>query len=434
MLGLMTLASAYRHLLCTAVIGAAALPAAADTPPDPRDDNVAYLRFASEQLCGSPALSTAEKIARLKAHSLDHATAIRRRGTVVGWNEQYRLASGGTLQVRRMGQGDQVGRWQFTYGDARPELTAFAGPDCTLLGGRWLIYDAKGRRETLAHYGRDLVDVVRREPLNPPVPPGRDPGGVIVALFDSGINYTLPTVAHHLARAPNGQALGYDFWDGDARPFDEDSGASPFFPRRHGTAVAGLILREAPRVRLLPYRYPRPDMRRMADMVRAAESNGAVVVSMPMGSTRKSDWESFIAAARERPDMLFVVSAGNSGRDIDTDPVYPAAFTLKNFLVVTSAGPFGTIAQGSNWGGKSVDLMVPAEAMTALDFDGNERPRSGSSQAVARTVAMAARILRRQPRWRAPALKKSILRHARVTDKSRGVTRHGWIADPLVVK
>ncbi|MDH3704079.1 MAG: S8 family serine peptidase [Alphaproteobacteria bacterium] len=430
----MRLVSAYRDLLLTVLIGAAVLPATAGTPPDPREDNVAFVRFASKQLCSAPSLSTAEKIARLKAHSLDHATPIRRNGTIVGWREQYRLATGGSLQVLRMGQGDRVGRWQFTYANARPELTAFAGPDCTLLGGRWLIYDEKGHRQTLAQYGRDLVEIVSREPLNPPIPAGRDPGGVVVALFDSGINYTLKPIARHLARAPNGQALGYDFWDGDARPFDEDSGASPFFPRRHGTAIAGLILREFPRVRLLPYRYPRPDMRRMADMVRAAESNGAVIVSMPMGSTAKSDWHAFVAAARARPDMLFVISAGNNGRDIDNEPVYPAAFNLENFLVVTSAGPFGTIAQGSNWGAKSVDLMVPAEQMEALDFDGRERPRSGSSQAVARTVAIAARLLRRHPRWRAPALKKAILKHARITTKSRGATRYGWIADPLSIK
>jgi len=430
----MTLVNAYHHLLSVVLIGVAALPAAAGAPPDPREDNVAFIRFASEQLCSAPTLTPAEKIARLKAHSLDHATAIRRRGTVVGWREQYRLATGGSLQVLRMGQGQRVGRWQFTYADARPELTAFAGPDCTLLGGRWLIYDKKGRREALAQYGRDLVEIVSREALNPRIPPGKDPGGVIVALFDSGINYTLPTIARQLARAPNGQTLGYDFWEGDARPFDEDSGASPFFSRRHGTAIAGLILREAPRVRLLPYRYPRPDMRRMDDMVRAAESNGAVLISMPMGSTAKADWNAFVAAARARPDMLFVISAGNGGRDIDIEPIYPAAFNLKNFLVVTSAGPFGTIAQGSNWGAKSVDLMVPAEQMQALDFDGQERSRSGSSQAVARTVAIAARLLRRHPRWRAPELKAAILGHAEVTTKSRGITRHGWIADPLKIK
>jgi hypothetical protein len=430
----MTMALSYRRLVWAILLGAAALPVTAGTPPDPREDNVAFLRFASEQLCSDPALSTAEKIARLKAHSLDHATPIRRRGAVVGWREQYRLTTGGSLQVLRMGQDGRVGRWQFTYSTVRPELTAFAGPDCTLLGGRWLIYDEKGRRQTRAKYGRDLVEIVSREPLNPPIPPGKDPGGVIVALFDSGINYTLPPIARRLARAPNGQALGYDFWEGDARPFDEDTGASPFFARRHGTAVAGLILREFPGARLLPYRYPRPDMRRMADMVRAAESNGAVLVSMPMGSTRKADWDAFVAAARARPDMLFVISAGNSGRDIDVDPVYPAAFNFGNFLVVTSAGPFGTIAQGANWGAESVDLMVPAEQMPAMDFDGRVRPRSGSSQAVARTVAMAAHLLQRNPRWRAAKLKKAILRHARITTKSRGATRHGWIADPLKVR
>ena len=62
----MRLVSAYRHLLLTVLIGAAALPATAGTPPDPREDNVAFVRFASEQLCSAPSLSTAEKIVPVK--------------------------------------------------------------------------------------------------------------------------------------------------------------------------------------------------------------------------------------------------------------------------------------------------------------------------------------------------------------------------------
>ena len=43
------------------------------------------------------------------------------------------------------------------------------------------------------------------EPKKPPVPPGRDPGGVAVALIGTGIDYTLPAggaAAELLAREP----------------------------------------------------------------------------------------------------------------------------------------------------------------------------------------------------------------------------------------
>ena len=37
------------------------------------------------------------------------------------------------------------------------------------------------------------------EPIGPPVPRGRDPGGVAVALIDSGIAYDLPEVSKRLS-------------------------------------------------------------------------------------------------------------------------------------------------------------------------------------------------------------------------------------------
>ena len=108
--------------------------------------------------------------------------------------------------------------------------------------------------------GPDLAPTGARELLNPAAPTGVDPVGVTVALVDSGVNYLLPTIAAGLARHGDGTLLGYDYWDMDDRPFDANPARSPFFPQRHGTRVASVILAEAPAVRLIPYRYPRPDL------------------------------------------------------------------------------------------------------------------------------------------------------------------------------
>jgi subtilisin family serine protease len=279
--------------------------------------------------------------------------------------------------------------------------------------------------------GADLAPSDLTEPLNPPVPAGRDPGGVAVALFDSGLNYTLPTFAGRLARDAGGKALGYDFWDMDERPFDNNPAGSPFFPARHGTAVASVLLQEAPEARFLPYRYPRREMSRMADMIEAAAGAGARIVAMPMGSNRRKDWEAFAAAARAHPEMLFVISAGNNGRDIDEAPVYPAALPLDNFLVVTSSDDLGRLAPGSNWGRESVDLMVPAEKIYAVDFDGAPQQASGSSFAVPRIAALAARLLADHPGWQAPELKAAILARALPPPgDGHSPVRHGWVADP----
>ncbi|MEQ9124375.1 MAG: hypothetical protein RIM80_17630, partial [Alphaproteobacteria bacterium] len=125
-----------------------------------------------------------------------------------------------------------------------------------------------------------------------------DPGGVTVAHIDSGVNYRLPQIAARLARDDEGRFLGRDLWDGDGRPFDGDTGRSPFFPIRHGTPVASLLIAEAPNVRLLPIRYPRPDMTRMAEAVAIAAAAGARIVALPMGSRDPDDWAAFAAAAQ----------------------------------------------------------------------------------------------------------------------------------------
>jgi hypothetical protein len=312
--------------------------------------------------------------------------------------------------------------------DGRPLILALADGECRVFQARALAY-RDGSAAELLLLAPDMVTVMGREPLNPPVPAGADPGGVTVAHVDSGVNYLLPQIAAQLARDRAGQVLGYDFWDLDPRPFDGDTGRSPFFPLRHGTEVASVLLAEA-RVRLLPFRYPRPDMARMGQVVERAAAAGAAIVAMPMGSRRPSDWTAFAAAAQTHGDMLFIVSAGNDGRDIDRAPIYPAALSLDNVVVVTSAEQDGRLARSSNWGRVSVDLLVPAENLNVTGFDGDAKLASGSSFAVPRVAALAARMKAAHPDWQAPELKSAIFARAvPPPPEAAGAVAVGWLPE-----
>ena len=126
-----------------------------------------------------------------------------------------------------------------------------------------------------------------------------------------------------------------------------------------------------------------------------------------------------------------MISAGNDGRDIDDQPVYPAAFRLDNFLVVTSSDGFGRLAEGSNWGRHSVDVMVPGEKVAVVDHMGAAGHASGSSFAVPRIAALAARLLGKNPDWRAPELKRAITGRGRPPrGYAESPVRFGWIPDP----
>jgi hypothetical protein len=185
-------------------------------------------------------------------------------------------------------------------------------------------------------------------------------------------------------------------------------------------------------------------MSRMADVVAAAAEAGAGIVMLPMGSTRQGDWLDFEEAARAQPQMLFIVSAGNDGRDIDARassgggaaegraggrPLYPASLPLGNMIVVTSSDAAGVPAPGSNWGAVSVDLLVPAEHRRVTGFDGRPAEGSGSSFAVPRVAALAARLKAAHPDWQAADLKRAIFARA-VAPPVEGAVAVGWIPDP----
>lgn len=344
------------------------------------------------------------------------------------------LADGAAIEITRIAPDGQLRGLRAVYEAAagsgtHPEMIALAGPDCAIRNGRKLEYSPDGRAVAIRFLHADLSDSGAGELLDAPVPAAPDPGGVAVAQVDSGLNYLLPSIGPRLARDPDGAALGYDFWDMDPRPFDEDPSRSAFFPQRHGTKTASLLLDEAPYARLIPYRYPRADMSRMAALVDAAAKSGAGIVLIAMGSNQRDEWQAYEQAAKRHPDMLFIVSAGNDGRDLDREPVYPAALELENQLTVTSSETDGRLAPGSNWGRRSVDLLVPAERVLVTGFDGRRIFASGSSYAVPRAGALAACLLAAHPQWRAKELRAAILAGARPAADERW-SRHGFLPDP----
>lgn len=304
--------------------------------------------------------------------------------------------------------------------------------NCQALQHRHIKYSADSIADAI-HVLDTATGTLRNvEALNPPLPvmqTDSDEDAIRVALVDSGVNYTLPEINQRLARDEQGDIIGYDFWDNDALPFDSHFSRSRFHVTRHGTGTASLLLNEAPFVELVPYRYPRPDMNRMRALIEHAVQNNVRIIGLPLGGNRKEQWEAFEQAASEHEDILFVASAGNNGRNIDQQPVYPAALPLDNLIVVTSTNDFVVPAERVNWGRTHVDYMLDAEEQPILDYFGRESTGSGSSYAVPRVVAMAARWLQQNPDWTAKELVSEFSRRFADGASARYVGG-GYIADP----
>ncbi len=191
-----------------------------------------------------------------------------------------------------------------------------ADGNCQVVAARKLNYSESGAAASVDVLKANLQDRVLRLKLNPPVPvPDTKPtvrNQVRVAQVDSGVNYLLPVINRGLARDRNGKILGFDYWDMDSRPFDSNPARSPFVPQRHGTRTASVLFSEAPMASVVPYRYPRPVMSRMRELVEDAAGKGIVIVNLSLGSDKSAEWQAFAAAARARPEMLLTTSEKTS--------------------------------------------------------------------------------------------------------------------------
>ncbi len=406
-------------------------PAAADIAGD-----AALALKALQAAC--PAIDGATAMAALD-DALDGEPSIRPIDLglgLSGWQAAADLRDGGALQLSRLASGAtlqrvvvEIDRPRDADAPPRPVLQARAERDCARIEGRALIYRDDGNVDAVALLDETLEPTGRTLALDPPVPEGRDPGGVSVALLDTGVNYLQPGIGERLARDADNAIVGYDFEDDDARPFDLNAALSPFHPGRHGTLVANALLAEAAPLRLIALRYPRSDPAKLEAAVDLAAKGGARVLLVGLGGRREADWQGFAAGLRAHPELLAIVSAGRDGEDIDDRAWYPAALDLPNMLVVGAADGFGQPVR-SNWGLRRVDLLAPAERLVVRDFDDVEQAVAGAEFAAARVAALASRLLAAEPGLTAGALKAGILAMARLSDHgARPRSAYGVLPD-----
>jgi len=319
---------------------------------------------------------------------------------------------------------------KFTFYDEKeqPSLLVLLNIQCKVKISRLIIRSNDNLIVAIANLSEDLLNIEKIEKINPKVPDFSPPNGIEIALIDTGVNYTLKTISPHLSRLNKNTLSGYDFYDNDDLPFDVDFTRSPFFPMHHGTAVASVIVKEAPNASIVIYRFPRNNMCKFEDLVKHVSERKIKIANLAMGSKNLKDWECFEKSVRLNKNILFFVSAGNDGKNIDFEKIYPASFNLDNILVVTSSDIFGKLAKGSNYGEKSVDFMIPGEQIPVIDHRGVRTKASGSSYAVPRLTAMAARYLSLNPHASISEIKKVLI--SRTISTSDKFVKYGWIPDP----
>jgi Subtilase family len=128
----------------------------------------------------------------------------------------------------------------------------------------------------------------------------------------------------------------------------------------------------------------------------------AIFATMQSGMTR---------AMAASPDILFVVSAGNAGQNIDLAGDLPGTINLANVLTVGAAKENGKLA-GFASTGPSVDLYALGTSIEALVPGGGRVLSSGASLSAPQVVNAAARMLSHRPELTTADLVRLLLQTA----------------------
>ncbi len=213
----------------------------------------------------------------------------------------------------------------------------------------------------------------------------RGDGGLIIAVLDTGVDYTHPDLAANIWRNPtepscagnadtdnNGYAAdcrGWNFVGDNNNPMDTEG---------HGTHVSGVIGAVGNNslgiagmiwiVQIMPVKFLDDSGNgTVTDEVAAIEyaiSKGAKIINASFSGGEFSNFEQDAIAEANSAGVLFVTVAGNNGNtafgsDNDSFPVYPANYKLPNIISVAASDQYDHIASFSNFGANTVHVAAP---------------------------------------------------------------------------
>lgn len=194
-----------------------------------------------------------------------------------------------------------------------------------------------------------------------------------IAVIDTGLNLSDPRFSDHLCLFGHRNFV-------QSETMEDRVG--------HGTFVAGLIEKYAKNANycLMVYKYYKEseegnDIRENLALEEAIKNKADIVNFSGGGDSFDKKEASLILS---HPEITFVVSAGNEGRNLD-DPqntYYPASLFYPNIVVVASTDQKGNLAKTSNYSKRIKNTEIGVNAISYLP-DNKTGTMSGTSMATA---------------------------------------------------
>ena len=209
-------------------------------------------------------------------------------------------------------------------------------------------------------------------------------GEVVVGVVDTGTDITHPDLTSNLWKNP-GEIAGNGI-DDEGNGYIDDVNGYNFTNNTgsvtdsgfHGTHVAGTVAAVGKnntgvigldyRAKVLPLKVS-SDGNSMANSTIIAAYNYAitlkqsgvniVALNASFGGSSFSTTDLTAISALRGAGIILCAAAGNSTRNTDTLPYYPASYTSSNIMAVAALNQTNSLASFSNYGASSVDLAAP---------------------------------------------------------------------------
>lgn len=271
---------------------------------------------------------------------------------------------------------------------------------------------------------------------------------VVVAVLDSGVDYTHPDLISNIWLRPDNIPQYKDDELGsfnDLQGFNAaDNLSDPMDDNGHGTHCAGIIGAEGDndegiagvnwKVKIMPLKFMgRGGFGTTKDAIEAInyaidrKRNGVNVrvINASWGSTSYSKaLEDAIRAAGEE-GILFVAAAGNATTDNDKRPHYPSNYKLPNVISVAALDRNDQLASFSNYGAKTVHIAAPGKDILSTWLNDAYREASGTSMATPYVAGVAALILASEPKLTVEKLRQKILKSVDANSSLNGKVESG---------
>ncbi len=244
-------------------------------------------------------------------------------------------------------------------------------------------------------------------------------GRTVVAVIDSGIDYTHPDLAANVWTNPgeipgngidddhNGyvdDVHGYDFVDDTGDPMDDNG---------HGTEVAGVIGAVGDNgigvagvdwhVKLMALKFLDANGDGYtSDAIRAlnyAVKMGASISNNSWGDDSYNPLLAQAIANARAAGHIFVVAAGNDGTNTDATPTYPTDYASDNVVAVAGTDQSDNLAWFSDYGPRTVELAAPAVDVLSTQLHGAYGYDSGTSMAAPEVTGVLALVRDQHPDW-----------------------------------